>query len=99
MLGKLQVAEGAPIIAKRVADPFDRNVATEALIEMGPAAEKAVLAAFNHPDHNARERHAARVAIVQDKHRKNRRSVYCRSRLGGEQARQCRAAMVDEESN
>jgi HEAT repeat protein len=54
LLAKFKDARGAEPVAKRLASPFERNNATDILIEMGPIAESAVLKYFNHPDPNIR---------------------------------------------
>lgn len=53
-LGQFKDARGAEALTRKLGNAFDGQVASEALIEMGPAAESALLKCFNHPDQNAR---------------------------------------------
>ena len=55
-LGKLKETRAAEIIAAKLGDIFDSGVANSALIEMGPAAQPAVLKYFNDPDFGVRAR-------------------------------------------
>jgi hypothetical protein len=58
LLAQFKDARGAEPIAKRLSGIFDGQSPYEALIEMGPVAESAVLRYFNDPD--GRKREAAR---------------------------------------
>ena len=62
-LGKLKEARAADLIATRLPNAFDGNAANEALREMGPAAEKAVLKYFNHGAFPGSARDSARKLL------------------------------------
>src|SRR5262249_43277482 len=53
-LAQLKAAQGAPAIARRLTDHFDRGTAVAALKDMGPVAEAAVVPYLGSPDGNAR---------------------------------------------
>ena len=54
-LAKLKDPRGVEPLAKRLENFFDRQAAAEALTEIGPIAESAVLKYFNHPDRGLRD--------------------------------------------
>jgi len=53
-LGRLKTAEGAEVVAKRLADTADRYQASKALTAMGPVAEDAVIKQADSPDWQTR---------------------------------------------
>jgi HEAT repeat protein len=53
-LGKLKAVAAAEVIANRLQDFFVRQAAADALKEIGPPAQKAVLKFYNHPDGGVR---------------------------------------------
>jgi predicted Zn finger-like uncharacterized protein len=55
-LVRLKDPRGVDAIAGRLTNFFDREQATRALQEMGPAAEKAVVKYYHHKDNDVRER-------------------------------------------
>ncbi len=54
-LGRIKDERAAEPLAERLEDFFDRHDAAEALKQMGPVAEKAVLARLNHHDWQVRQ--------------------------------------------
>ncbi|HEV2946427.1 MAG TPA: HEAT repeat domain-containing protein [Gemmataceae bacterium] len=55
-LARLKDPRGAEAVAGRLTNFFDRDLATRALQDIGPAAEKAVVKLYHHRDQDVRER-------------------------------------------